>query len=319
MAFDLSAVSAFVNETDNLNDIFRRSMYGNDSAPWLTQITGVKATNALPTINHEQDVLVSAAAELTAANFNGDVVVDQVDLITSKVAYWNKFNLAQLEGYFTQKYLLPGANYDLGQTESVLAAMLSDSIPNVISKQVENLTWKGDTTLTGDPLVFTNGFNKLTNALTPTSTGAITASNARTYIDGLVDAAMADGDWAADITAVGRVYIMCGHDVVRKYSQQYRADFTAAPYNTEFNKFMVDGTNVMLIPCAGLTGTNVMYLVKNDVFVQGSDLLTDQASIMMGMDQFEEYVWVKAKFRIGFAARDVNAKSILVHRATSGS
>jgi hypothetical protein len=126
MAFDLAALTAFINETDNMMDIYRRSMYGNDTAPWLNQIQGVKATNALPSINHEQNVLVSAASELTASSFNGDVVIDQVNLPTAKVAYWNKFNLAQLEGYYTQKYLPRGVNYDIGQTESVLAMLLGD-------------------------------------------------------------------------------------------------------------------------------------------------------------------------------------------------
>jgi hypothetical protein len=294
-------------------------MYGNDTAPWLNQIQGVKATNALPTVNHEQNVLQSAASELTAASFNGDVVVEQVNLPTAKVAYWNKFNLADLEGYYTQKYLPRGANYDIGETESVLATLLADSIPNVISKQVENLTWRGDTSLgSGTGLQFVDGFNVLHEALSPTSTGTLTLSNTRGYVDGLINAAVADADWSAALSNGGaRIYM--GHDAYRFYATSYRSDFGSLPYNNEFNKMVIDGTNVSMIPCAGLTGTNYVYLAKNDILTIGTDLDSDQNNIMMGFDQFEEYVWVKCKFRLGFASRDVNTKSVLVHRGAGNS
>jgi len=315
MAFDVSALSLFINE--QIENIWSTSMYSNDSAPYLNQIQNVKATNALPTIEHEKNVLVDASAELTSSDFDGDVDISQVNLVTDKVAYWNKFRVDELENYFTQKYLPAGANYDLGQTEAVLAAMLMTSneygISAVINRQVELLTWQGDKSGSA-PFNRTDGLNKQTAAVNTTSNGVVTSSNARTYIDGLVDAAAGDADWSATLARVGGSYIMCGHDVVRNYAKQYRTDFTSLPYNEEFGKPMVDGTGVMIIPCSGLTGTNDIYLVKNDNFTQGSDLRTDQDRIEFGMDQFQEYVWVKCKFRLGFIARSLSAQNILVHR-----
>lgn len=315
MGFDLSAVTAYINETANLNDIFKRSMYGNDTAPYLTQIQGVKATNKLPNVNHEQNVLVDATNELTDSDFNGDVDVTQTELITGKVAYWNKFRLDDLEGFFTQMYLPRGANYDLAETEIVLARLLQDDIPNVVKKQVELLTWQGDTDGSA-PVNLANGFNKLTAGVTPVSGGAITASNALTFVDGLIDTAMEDADWASKLGETGRAYIFTGHDVIRKYEQQYRSDYTAAPYNGRFEKIMPDGTVVQMIGCSGLTGRSEINLVDSQIFVQGSDLLSDQDNIEMGMNQFNEYVWVKVKFRLGFAVRDLTDKSILKHTET---
>jgi hypothetical protein len=318
MAFNFPGVAAFINETDNLNDIYKRAMFGNETAQHITQIDGVKKTNALPSVEHERNVLVSAESELTASDFKGDVDISQTDLITGKVAYWNKFRIDDLEGYFTQKYLPRGASYDLGETETVLALLLKDDIPRVIGRQVEQLTWQGDTALTApNPLRFANGFAKLTSGLAATSTGAFTDSNALTYLEGLVDAAVSDADWSSLIMNPNGAKIYTGEDVIRKFAKQYRNDFTSSAYNREFNKWQIDGTNVMLIGCPGLVGKNEAYLANPDVMVQGSDLIGDKDQIEMGMNQYNEHVWVKVKFRLGFACRDISDKALFIHRLTN--
>ena len=320
-AFNLSALSAYINQESNVREIYRRAMYGNDTAPFITQIDGVKKTNALPSIDHSRNALINAENQLTLSDAKGEIEVKQVNLLTTKLAYLRDFRLDDLEGFFAQQYLPRGAEYGLGDLETVLAVMLGSAeqfgIPAVINRQVEGLTWQGDTDLdasTGLNLV--DGFMKLLAEVDATSIGALTVENTLGFVDGLINAAMEDADWKAAIMQRNQAYLYMGGDTWRKYELGYRKEHGSLNYNNEFRKAMPDGTEVMMIPCSGLTGTDHMYLARPEAMVQGADLSGDKDQIGMGFTEIHESIWVKTKFRFGLQCRDKSDKSVLIHRPT---
>jgi hypothetical protein len=247
--------------------------------------------------------------------FNGDLTASQDVLETKDIAYWNKFQIRDLQNYFTNHILPAGAKYDPTDFNAVIGTMLGDDIAKVINRQVENLTWNGDTAGSG-AVVLCNGLLKGFSGLASTTTvGALTASNARTKIDGLVDAAVASADVAGLLGVEGGMYLYTGHDVVRYYAQQYRQDFMTLGYNADFSKLKIDGTQVRLIGCSGLTGKSTALLARPEILVQGSDLLGEESDVQIGMNEFNEYIWVKCRFKLGFVVKDANNASAFIHKA----
>lgn len=316
MPFDVSGLTAHINETSNMLDVFKRSMYGNDTAPFISQIGNVKYKNALPSWEHERDVLRDGSVELTSAMFNGDLTASQDVLETKDLAYWNKFQIRDLQNYFTNHILPAGATYDPNDFNAVIGAMIGNDIAMVNNRQVENLTWNGDTASGTASLALVNGLLKGFSGLASTTTAAaLTASNARTKIDALVDAAVANADVAGLLGVEGGMYLYTGHDVVRYYAQQYRTDFMTLGYNADFSKLKIDGTNVRLIGCSGLTGKSTAVLARPEILVQGSDLMGEESKVEIGMNEFNEYIWVKCRFKLGFLVKDANNASAFIHKA----
>ena len=128
---------------------------------------------------------------------------------------------------------------------------------------------------------------------------------------------MADKSFSMLLNEPAMTYILTGHDVVRNYSKQYRADHGALEYNTEFNKPIVDGTACMLIGVSGLTGQNTAFLTRTDNFHRGHDIIGEQEALRIGMDQFDEFVWVKNRMKHGVVARDMGNASVFYHSATA--
>ena len=320
---DLSALTDFINEQKHAQDIYTRAINKNDSSPWLVQLGMNKHKMALPNVDSDRGNIQDGSVELGTSDFKGQVIASQTVLVGESLAYFTKMQARDLENFYTNVSLPAGQDYQ-PEALSALDSAILNKIIATISGDLERLIWRGDKAgATSTFLDLADGFNVQAEAavtgavLSKTSSGVITQGNARDVVDGLVDAAMANDDFAPLMSEAGKTYILTGHDVVRAYAQQYRGDFGALPYNTSFNKPLVDGTEVMLIGVSGLTGENTAYLTRSDNFVQGHDVIGEERSMQVDLDQFKEFIWLKDRFKHGVIARDMSDNSVFYHAATA--
>jgi len=322
MAYDLTGLIEFINEDKHRNNIYTKAVNGNDSAPWLNNLGMFKNDMKLPNLDVERGVLQDGDLELTAAKFNGDVTITQTTLVVESIAYFTKLNARNLETFYTNLNLSMGQYYDESDISAPDQALLS-KITDTIAGDMECLIWEGDKVGGAGFLALADGFIKqdetavIATSLSKTSSGVITDANAKDIIEGLVDAAMADKSFSMLLNEPKMTYVLTGHDVVRNYSKQYRADHGALEYNTEFNKPIIDGTACMLIGVSGLTGQDAVFLTRTDNFHRGHDIIGEQEALRIGMDQFDEFVWVKNRMKHGVVARDMGDASVFYHSATA--
>jgi hypothetical protein len=88
-----------------------------------------------------------------------------------------------------------------------------------------------------------------------TAGGAFTASNAVDQIEAIADIVdpLYDGD---------DFICLLSPTVMKYYKRDYRASFTAAPYNKDYEKQYIDGTSIELIPEIGMAGSNRVIITR---------------------------------------------------------
>ena len=70
------------------------------------------------------------------------------------------------------------------------------------------------------------------------------------------------------------------------------------------------GTRVKVVTQNFLTGTGTIILSRRGNFVAALDLESDFTNIVMGLDQYQENIWWKFRFKAGVGFRDLSGNSI---------
>jgi hypothetical protein len=100
-----------------------------------------------------------------------------------------------------------------------------------------------------------------------------------------------------------RLKAFVSYDTYDKFNEDYAASFTAAPYNTAFEKVMLNGTQCELVPLSALGTSSRIIITPEENFCVGMDLEGDMANIKVqenrrGMD-------VMVDFSIGVQIHDL--------------
>ena len=80
--------------------------------------------------------------------------------------------------------------------------------------------------------------------------------------------------------------------------------------NGSFQEFFFPGTRVPVVIQTHLTGTGTIILTRKGNFVVALDLESDFTNIKLGMDQYEENIWWKFRFKGGVGFRDLSGNSM---------
>ena len=91
-----------------------------------------------------------------------------------------------------------------------------------------------------------------------------------------------------------------GDDKAKMYERGYRDSKGTVVYNQGFEKRFVDGTNIAIEGIPGLNGTDYLVLIKESDLVLAVDVEGEEMNLKMGMDQYEENIWIKGRFGAGF-------------------
>lgn len=124
-----------------------------------------------------------------------------------------------------------------------------------------------------------------------TELATITTSNAVEELEKLV--AAVDSDW---LNEEGMALIV-SPTVKRYYEMNYRELHGALPYNREFNKTLIDGTNIAIIAPTGMTAMNKAIITPAANLVLGADAQFDESTIEV--EKLKREIFVMMDFSMG--------------------
>ncbi len=306
MAFDVSALTGYTDEKSDA--LFARALFESVTIPELQHMLGIKSSVKIPDQKLASSGILQDGSTCSSTQA-GTIAIAQRELAVKTFKLAMKFCVTDLEPYFMQKTLPAGSTYDgLGNKEG----QFMEHIINTISQVMEVNTWDGvagganaDTSLN-----LVDGFTEiikdeiaaagipaaqvLANAQT---TGNIIASW-RAMIDAL-PAALFNKVGA---TGLDQLVLFTDPVSVQTYWRDYQNANGALPYNTAFEKQMLDGTNVQFIGVPGLNGSGKSFLTQRKNVWFGTDVANEETDLTVSQGSGSEldYIFVSGRFKAGY-------------------
>lgn len=322
MAVNFSGLSAWADETRL--DFYMDAIASNDVLPYLRKYgqvyTNVKAdTLKLPKLTTSVTIADGDAC-FTDIDGNNDSTISQASITLKKGLVRDQICVHGFEDYFTAQGLTAGQHYrGIGVFE---AGILRD-VGARTAKAIGNEMWNGGSNW------ITSGFvDQLLAAVfnsdnvgtsTPTSGGSAGTDAAGVYniCQALLNRAMTDVDFASAVMS-GQCHIVMSPKEYAFLNENYvklRGTHLITPglnvlQNGSFAEFMFPGFPVPIVVQNFLTGTGIIMLTRNQNLVAALDLESDFTNIKLGMDQYEEFIWWKFRFKGGVGYRDLSGNSI---------
>lgn len=299
MSLNVAGLTAYVDE--NKMALIKKAVLGGRTLRFITVQPDIKSSATINIIN--SDLVAQAGA--CGWNEAGETILTQQVLSVCPIRVNEAICLDTLEQYYTQKLMNPGSYNENIPFEEIYASEKADKINALI----DDLLWKGDTTLTGttnlnlcDGILYQtdNVWSGSTVDGNPSSATAITANNIVTLVDDMVSLI------PSDILALNDLYLFVGYDVYRTYALALRNanlfHYTGAENQGEDFSQMVPGTNVRVVAVRGLNGTNRMILTNGSNLYFGTDLLSDAEEFKIFYDMNDDEVRFRAKWKQGVQA-----------------
>lgn len=329
MAVSFSGLTAWVDETKL--DFYMDAIASNDVLPYLRKYgqvyTNVKAdTLKLPKLT-TSITIADGDACFTDIDGNNDTTISQTSISLKKGLVRDQICVHGFEDYFTAQGLTTGQHYTgIGAFE---AGILSDVAART-AKAIGNEMWNGGsnwiTSGLHDQLLAATMGSANVGTTTPTSGGSAGTDAAGVYniCQSLLNAGMADVDFASAIMS-GNCHIVMSPKEYAFLDQNYvklRGTGLITPglqtlQSGGFAEFMFPGFPVPVVIQNFLTGTGTIILTRNQNIVAALDLESDFTNIKLGMDQYEEFIWWKFRFKGGVGFRDLSGTSVKYWGAAS--
>lgn len=322
MAIVYSGLSQWTDESRL--DFYLDAVASNDVIPFVRQygqlITGVKAdTIKLPKLS-TSITIADGSNCFTDIDGNNDSTISQSSISLSKGLVRDQICVHGLEDYFTAQGLAAGQNYTgLG----VFEAGILQSVSGEVGKAIGSAMWTGGGAFIANgwtDLIYNTSFGSSNlGTSTPTSGGSAGTDAAGVYniCVSLLNAAMADVDFASEVINGSAVIVMSPQDFLflqQNYTKLYGGNTLVPALDTlnggSFASIAFPGTRVQVVTQNFLTGTGTIILSRRGNFVAAMDLESDFTNLVMGMDQYQENIWWKFRFKAGVGFRDLSGNSI---------
>ena len=322
MAVNFSGLTNWVDETRL--DFYMDAIAANDVLPYARKygqvFTGVKAdTLKLPKLTTSVTIADGDAC-FTNIDGNNDTTISQSSITLKKGLVRDQICVHGFEDYFTAQGLTAGQHYTgIGAFE---AGILQDVAART-AKAIGNEMWNGGsnwiTSGWHDQLLAATMGSSIIGSTTPNNGGSAGTDAQGVYniCVSLLNAAMADVDFASAIMS-GQAHIVMSPKEYAFLQQNYvtlNGQNLITPglnvlQNGSFAEFNFPGFPVPVVVQNFLTGTGTIILSRNRNMVVALDLESDFTNIKMGMDQYEENIWWKFRFKGGVGFRDLSGTSI---------
>jgi len=299
MSLNVAGLTAYVDE--NKMALIKKAVLGGRTLRFITVQADIKSSATVNIIN--SDLVAQAGA--CGWNEAGETILTQQVLTVCPIRVNEAICLDTLEQYYTQKMMNPGSYNETIPFEEIYASEKADKINALI----DDLLWKGDTTLTGstnlnlcDGIIYQadNAWSASTVDGNTAGTTAITASNIIAIVDGMSSVV------PTDILGLNDLYLFVGYDVYRTYALALRNanlfHYTGAENQGEDFSQMIPGTNIRVVAVRGLNNTNRMFLTNGSNLYFGTDLLSDAEEFKIFYDMNDDEVRFRAKWKQGVQA-----------------
>lgn len=294
MAFDVSALSSYTDEQSH--EYLRATVAEGKSLSLFTNIqTGIKTASKIKLFSAtgvwQANTTCAFAASGTTTFSDRTITVGTI-----------KINLEwcpkTLEAKYTQLELKKGSKYeDLGAFQSDITGLLGEQD----AYYMEIAFWQGDTTAGSAYLSKFDGLVKIIGAasgvLTTAESGSTTwsSANSRTVMAGFATKAASS---LPQFLSDPDVVLVMGDKELMDLTQKYITD---DDFNTSWKDGIryVEGTNIPIVPCLGLSGLGTMYLMKKDNVIKGVDMEGEEDKIEMWYSQDDRVVRYVKEWKFG--------------------
>ena len=309
MAFSLGSLTSYVEE--NKAELITKAILGSKTMGLVDVRTGIKSSESIPVLESTTPWQSGAGCGFSSS---GTTSVTQIQISTTPIQVMEQVCLNDLESYFTQKWLPPGANND---STSIEANIVNRKIAQ-IAAQVERAIWQGKTSYTNDTVLKSiNGFlstiDTAGTAVAATSQSAINTTTVRGIFEDIYSKIPAAALWNEEVVA------FCGMDVFKTLIIKLTTD-NLFHYTTDAaaNRWEIyyPGTNMKIIAVPGMNNDNPVETgslptaVKNRIIatyksnlIVGTDLSSDMDNLKVWYSEDDDVLKFRTRFRLG-----VNAK-----------
>lgn len=292
MGFDISTITGYVQA--NEKELLGKAIIGAKTASMLNLQVGVRGSAYLNLLDSTATLQAGACGGWNAA---GTDTFTRRTIATGLIRVNKSFCDKDLRNTYMQYSVKVGVGQKTLPFEQEL---ISQNIKS-INKQMEELIWQGDITLTGSThLKLADGFIKILTAesdvVDATVSGKTLTGNTKDAIDAMV-AAMPN-----EIMDREDLVIFVGIDVYRKAIKAWQ-DANLYHYNpAELNgsfETVIPGTTIKLVGVHGLTGKNKAYGSYAENMYLGVDLEGDQEKFLFWYSEDNSEFRLKVEFNIG--------------------
>ena len=299
MSFIVTSLTNYTKTNENM--LLVKSFFEPKTATYMQKLTGVKSSIQLPNLS---DTLIwQTGGTCGLVNASGDTSITARTLTVGRIKAEKSWCIADLEAKYTQLLLSPGSQYE--SLPGGIDQAFMEAVMGAQGENVEKAIWQGDTTAWQDYLNKFDGLIKIIGAasgtiaanaaayMTPVT--SVTASNILAVLQGIYNAIPVELIDKQDL----RIFI--GTDWARLYQM---ALINANLYNfipsaDSLGEFFLYGTNVKIVPVAGLNSTNKAYALRTSNMFLGVDLENEEEELNVWYSQDYDTVYMRMKFKLG--------------------
>ena len=299
MAFDVSGLP--VLQRNDISKFYTRAILEAKMASFMRLLPNVKSTVNIPDVEHDYDLLQKGSCNRTT---RGSTTFDERTITVHDILIAEDFCIKDLENTIIESVIAQGANTDKLPDGAGLSGVIQDLIIRNINKALDLGIWNAvrdnaDTTFLG---TFTGINKRIFDAL---NLGSIplaqrlsvipTINNIVGIVEDMYDALPIDIRFSTQ----ARYKLFMSWSNLRLYRKGFRTDFGALPYNQDFNRTFIEGTDIELVPAVGLDGTNKMLLSSMDNLILATDLMGEENQLRIYPDIHWLKVHSTGQFKFG--------------------
>jgi len=294
--YDVQALAEYINE--QATEILTKDVLAARTIDLVNVQPGVKHKEKIKLVDIDVVYQDGTNCEIAAS---GDVTFSDREIEVKPIAIVMKFCNNQLRDTWAQLLLAAGSNEE---TQNMPAEQII--VNHFLAKhqqQLEQLIWKGDTTLLTGNLKFANGFLKLFAAnsaslvdLNPDAVTTFTSSNAFNVVykafETMPEEVLDNG--ARIFMGRGFFTKLAKNLVDLNYFANYNPNDLAS-----LNSFVLPGTDVVVEKVPGLNDVNEFYIAKPSELTVGTDLENDFEQVTLWYEQKDDSIYFRVKFKVG--------------------
>ena len=290
MALDLTKLTAYVDE--QRLPLIRQAVIGSRTAKEFYLMTGVKGTTALNLLN---TTVKFGDGSTCGWNEAGTSELSQRNIVPGAV----KVNMSFCDKAMLKYWMNYAVRVQAGQKTLPFEEDFVAGVIEGVKANLEKALWQGDTTSGDVNLKQFDGLIKIADAATLAATV--------TYAAGATVSSIVNGVYEKIPTAAfgkGEVVMYMGSDMYRKYIQELIANGNLVITNTLNDvampeSILIPGTDVRVIPVAGLDNKGRVFASYKDNFVFGTDMSGDEEKFEMWYSQDNREFRLAIEFTAG--------------------
>lgn len=330
--FNLDALTQLVNETEFGTKFYKGPLLSNNTFT-TTKKYGEVLTGAKN--NHYKLPALEATATLKDGSDCGftptdESTITQSDLYMQDITVQGQFCIRKLEPFWLASSLPAGQHYQNGFNP--LEANLLNRVEQQLGKKMAVFPYYGPTgadtvTYPYNWVAQLKGATGIVVASTATTNGGSAGTDAQgawNRIEALKNLFLADVDTAGEVME-GGIYVEISPVVANFYYENMRTLFgqdTVAVLQAQFaagglREWNHPGTMMKVVVVNALGVGNEIIAGREQNKVLAFDLESDATRLEMGMDQYREWIWWKARVKVGTAYHSLIARDIRYYGAAS--